>query len=104
MSVWPGVHVNFTTPTDQEALEAAGFLRREDCRFLWRNAAYPDFEAFLARFRADKRKKLKRERRRVEEAGVTIETLGGEDVTAGSGTRSSPSPSERFCSMGTRTT
>ena len=80
---YPGVHVNFTTPADQEALEAAGFLRREDCRFLWRNAAYPDFEAFLARFRADKRKKLKRERRRVEEAGVTIETLGGEDVDSG---------------------
>jgi predicted N-acyltransferase len=35
---YPGVHVNFTTPADQEALEAAGFLRREDCRFLWRNA------------------------------------------------------------------
>ena len=31
---YPGVHVNFTTPADQEALEAAGFLRREDCRFL----------------------------------------------------------------------
>jgi predicted N-acyltransferase len=72
------VHVNFTTPADQDALEAAGFLRREDCRFLWRNAAYRDFDDFLERFRADKRKKLKRERRRVVEAGVTIETLPGE--------------------------
>jgi uncharacterized protein len=77
---YPGVHVNFTTPADQDALEAAGFLRREDCRFLWRNAGYRDFDAFLARFRADKRKKLRRERRRVEEAGVTIETLAGEAV------------------------
>ena len=67
---YPGVHVNFTTPVDQDALEAAGFLRREDCRFLWRNAAYRDFDDFLARFRADKRKKLNRERRRVAEAGV----------------------------------
>ena len=77
---YPSAHVNFTTPADQDALEAAGFLRREDCRFLWRNAAYEGFEEFLARFRADKRKKLKRERRRVTEAGVSIETLAGETV------------------------
>jgi len=77
---YPGVHVNFTTPVDQDALEAVGFLRREDCRFLWRNAAYRDFDDFLARFRADKRKKLNRERRRVAEAGIAIETLPGEAV------------------------
>jgi predicted N-acyltransferase len=77
---YPSVHVNFTTASDQEALEAAGFLRREDCRFLWRNASYRDFEHFLERFRADKRKKVRRERRRVAEAGITIETLPGETV------------------------
>ena len=77
---YPSVHVNFTTAADQAALESAGFLRREDCRFLWRNDAYRDFEDFLARLRADKRKKLRRERRRVAEADVTIETLRGEDV------------------------
>jgi uncharacterized protein len=79
---YPSAHVNFTTAADQDALEAAGFLRREDCRFVWRNAAYGGFEEFLARFRADKRKKLKRERRRVTEAGVSIETLAGETVGA----------------------
>ena len=78
---YPSAHVNFTTPADQDVLEAAGFLRREDCRFLWRNAAYGGFEEFLTRFRADKRKKLKRERRRVAEAGVSIETLAGETVS-----------------------
>jgi uncharacterized protein len=73
-----GVHVNFTTPEDQVALEAAGFLRREDCRFLWRNRGYRDFEDFLDGFRTDKRKKVRRERRRVAEAGIEMRSLAGE--------------------------
>jgi len=75
-----GAHVNFTTGDDQAALEAAGFLRRHDCRFLWRNRGYRDFEDFLDGFRSDKRKKLRRERRRVLEAGIDLRSLQGEDI------------------------
>jgi hypothetical protein len=75
-----GVHVNFTTAEDQAALEAAGFLRRHDCRFLWRNRGYRDFEDFLDGFRADKRKKTRRERRRVAESGVEFRSLAGHEV------------------------
>ncbi len=75
-----GAHVNFTTLEDQAALEAAGFIRRHDCRFLWRNRAYRDFDAFLEQMRSDKRKKVRRERRRVTEAGIAIKTLAGEDL------------------------
>jgi predicted N-acyltransferase len=77
-----GAHVNFTTGDDQAALEAAGFLRRHDCRFLWRNRGYRDFEDFLEGFRSDKRKKLRRERRRVQEAGITLRSLPGEQIDA----------------------
>jgi len=75
-----GVHVNFTTGEDQAALEEVGFLRRYDCRFLWRNGGYRDFDDFLDGFRSEKRKKLRRERRRVLEAGITLRSLRGEDV------------------------
>ena len=75
-----GAHVNFTTTEDQAALEEAGFLRRHDCRFLWRNRGYRDFDDFLDGLRADKRKKLRRERRRVTEAGIEVETLPGERI------------------------
>jgi predicted N-acyltransferase len=77
-----GAHVNFTLEDDQAALERAGFLRRHDCRFLWRNRAYPSFDAFLGTFRADKRKKAKRERRKVVEAGITFRTLPGAAIDA----------------------
>ncbi len=76
----PGTQVNFTTPEDQSALEAAGFLTRLDCRFQWRNRGYRDFDDFLDGLRSEKRKKLRRERRRVVEAGVTFATLEGGDV------------------------
>jgi predicted N-acyltransferase len=75
-----GVHVNFTRPDDQSALEHAGFLRRHDCRFVWRNRGYRDFEDFLDGFRSEKRKKTRRERRRVQEAGITFRTLHGADI------------------------
>ncbi len=75
-----GAHVNFTTAEDQAALEQAGFLRRHDCRFQWHNRGYRDFDDFLGRFRSDKRKKARRERRRVQEAGVELRTLRGAEI------------------------
>lgn len=75
-----GAHVNFTTAADQAALERAGFMRRHDCRFLWRNAGYRDFDDFIDRFRADKRKKVRRERRRVAESGIVFRTMCGEQL------------------------
>jgi predicted N-acyltransferase len=75
-----GAHVNFTTDEDQRALEAAGFLRRHDVRFLWRNRGYRDFDDYLEGFRADKRKKVRRERRRVAESGIAFRSLAGESI------------------------
>lgn len=75
-----GTHANFTTAEDQAALEDAGFLRRHDVRFLWRNHGYRDFEDFLDGFRSEKRKKLKRERRRVVESGIGTRILRGEQI------------------------
>jgi predicted N-acyltransferase len=75
-----GAHVNFTIDADQVALERAGFMRRHDCRFLWRNRGYRTFDDFLGTFRADKRKKVKRERRKVVESGISFRTLRGEEI------------------------
>jgi len=75
-----GTHANFTNAEDQAALEDAGFMRRHDVRFLWRNRGYRDFEDFLDGFRSEKRKKLKRERRRVVEAGIGTRILRGEQI------------------------
>jgi uncharacterized protein len=79
LSSW---HVLF--PTDETAadLDRAGLILRRDCQFHWYNHGYESFEAFLTTFTAEKRKKAKRERRRVAEAGIEFDTLHGGDMTA----------------------
>lgn len=76
------LHVLFPAAPDREALSGAGLLSRLDCQFHWRNAGHESFEDFLAGFTAEKRKKIRRERRRVAEAGITFLTLHGGDLDA----------------------
>ena len=78
-------HVLFPCEADRAVIAAAsadegGWLSRRDCQFHWHNRGYADFEDFLADFTADKRKKARRERRRVAEAGITFRTVHGQDA------------------------
>ncbi len=74
-----GVHALFIDETTRSACARRRWLLRRDCQFHWTNRGYGSFEDYLATFTAEKRKKARRERRRVAEAGVRFETrLGGE--------------------------
>ena len=75
------IHALFLDEPARAAFESSGWLLRRDCQFHWTNRGYPDFEAYLETFTADKRKKARRERRRVAEAGIGFETLVGADLT-----------------------
>lgn len=75
-------HVLFPRESHASSLQAAGLIQRRDCQFHWHNAGYGNFDEFLAGFTAEKRKKAKRERRRVAEAGIVFDTLNGGDVDA----------------------
>ncbi|MEO7387654.1 MAG: GNAT family N-acetyltransferase [Gammaproteobacteria bacterium] len=77
------VHVLFPTSSEATLLSRAGFLARKDCQFHWSNRGYADFDAFLGEFTAEKRKKAKRERRRVAEAGISFVRLHGSEIDAG---------------------
>jgi predicted N-acyltransferase len=74
------LHVQFASDADATWLQSHGLLGRIDCQFHWENRGYADFEGFLATFTADKRKKAKRERRRVLEAGITFEMRAGAEL------------------------
>jgi uncharacterized protein len=72
-------HALFLDEPGRAACKRAGWLLRRDCQFHWSNRGYASFDAFLETFTAEKRKKARRERRRVVEAGITFETrLGGD--------------------------
>jgi predicted N-acyltransferase len=70
----------FVEDPDRAWLAASGLLMRRGVQFHWFNKGYRDFDDFLAEFTADKRKKLKRERRAVAESGLRLETLHGEEI------------------------
>jgi predicted N-acyltransferase len=74
------VHALFLDEPALAACKQSGWLIRRDCQFHWTNHGYASFEAYLETFTADKRKKAKRERRRVAEAGIVFETRLGPDL------------------------
>ncbi|HVO47772.1 MAG TPA: GNAT family N-acetyltransferase [Steroidobacteraceae bacterium] len=74
------IHALFVDETARAACAAAGWLIRRDCQFHWTNHGYGSYEDYLGSFTAEKRKKARRERRRVAEAGIRFETLMGDQL------------------------
>jgi predicted N-acyltransferase len=74
------IHGLFVTDDDRDALRDAGWLSRFDIQFHWRNQGYRDYEHFLEGFTTRFRKNARRERRRVAEAGLAIDTLLGPEL------------------------
>lgn len=77
-----GWHVLFPDETDRVVLENAGLLLRKDCQFQWFDNDYGDFDGFLAALKSKRRKEIRRERRRVRDAGVTFRTVDGNGLDA----------------------
>jgi predicted N-acyltransferase len=75
------LHILFPDRTQIPLLENAGLLIRKDCQFHWQNENYASFDDFLKKFTAVKRKKTRRERRRIAEAGIVFITRSGADLT-----------------------
>jgi len=76
------LHVLFLPEAEAREGEALGMIPRESVQFHWTNAGYRDFGDFLSTFSHDKRKKVKQERRKLAEAGVTFERRRGREIGA----------------------
>jgi len=74
------LHVLFPLPEEAEELQARGMMLRRGVQFHWRNESYGSFEQFLSHLSHDKRKKIKQERRKLAEAGVSFRRLAGRDI------------------------
>jgi predicted N-acyltransferase len=76
------LHVLFISPDDRAACDSLGMMQRQTVQFHWHNTAlkgeqFESFDTFLASLSQEKRKKIKQERRRVADAGVTFRTSVG---------------------------
>lgn len=76
------LHCLFLNKADALLARDAGMMVRQDVQFHWTNAGYRDFEDFLAALNRDKRKRIRQDRRRVREAGITLQCVTGDVATA----------------------
>ena len=75
------LHVTFCREDEARELGAAGLLQRQGTQYHWRNRGYRDFQDFLDGLKSSRRKTIRKERARVAEQGVEIETLRGAEIT-----------------------
>jgi predicted N-acyltransferase len=74
-------HLLFPEQAVSARLLAQGLPRRTATQFHWFNDNYRCFDDFLAGFTSRKRKSLRRERARVAEQGLTLQTLAGPQIS-----------------------
>jgi uncharacterized protein len=86
------LHLLFAGEADVQASADAGLMLRHTVQFHWTNVApvpgldgspstFINFDAFLASLAQDKRKKIRQERRKVAEAGVTFRHAEGSAIS-----------------------
>lgn len=74
------LHILFPTDEDCAALREAGFMFRESVQFHWHNRGYANLDSFLAEMSQQKRKKLKQDRKKTQQAGVVFRWLQGDAI------------------------
>lgn len=76
------VHVHFLNEQEARWVREDGrLLSRSSTQFHWQNRGYATFEDHLATFRSAIRKEVRKERRRVAEAGIEVKVVQGPALT-----------------------
>ena len=75
-------HCLFPDAHQKQVLENLDLLIRVGCQYHWFNREYRDFDEFLTALNSKRRKQIRRERREANAAGITIELLCGDDISA----------------------
>lgn len=78
ISSWHGLFLN---KEDTLLLENIGCATRLGTQYHWFNRGYTSFDDFLERFSSRRRKNVKRERRKVLEQNISLETIEGVNIS-----------------------
>ncbi len=76
------LHCLFLNEADVQVALAQGMMLRQDVQFHWKNPGYRNFDDFLDTLSRDKRKRIRQERRKVQEAGIEFSCVTGDRATA----------------------
>lgn len=77
-----GWHCLFPAEEEKALFQAGRLALRDNVHFKWINKGYRDFQDYLETFNSRKRKKILRERRYVDEQGITLRRIAGKNVGA----------------------
>jgi predicted N-acyltransferase len=80
-NAFSSTHVLYPPQAQADILQDAGFLLRSGVQFHWLNPGYRNFEEFLDTLERKKRKNIRAERRKVQEAGIQFRHVEGRDAT-----------------------
>ncbi|HJV50071.1 MAG TPA: GNAT family N-acetyltransferase [Noviherbaspirillum sp.] len=79
-SALSSTHVLLPPEAQAQALQAAGFMLRSGVQFHWINQGYRSFDDFLAALDRKKRKNIRAERRKVQDAGIRFRHVQGSEA------------------------
>lgn len=78
LSSW---HINFADEPQSTFLSEQPFMERHDIQFHWANDNYQSFADFLTKLKAKKRKNIRQERRKVQQAGWSFKFKKAKDIS-----------------------
>jgi len=76
------LHILFPGADEARLCADAGMIIRHGVQFRWENPGYRDFADYVGAFNHEKRKKVKQERRKLREAGVSFRRLVGREIAS----------------------
>ncbi|MEG4489852.1 GNAT family N-acetyltransferase [Microcoleus sp. D3_18_C4] len=75
-----GCNFLYVDPEWRERMERQGFSSWLHHSYIWQNQGYQNFDNYLGAFNANQRRNIKRERKAVDQAGLLIKTLTGDEI------------------------
>ena len=76
-----GCSFHYVDPEWGQLLEPHGFLSWTHQSFAWRNQAYRTFDDYLATFKSNQRRNIRRERKTLTQQGIRLVPLTGEAIS-----------------------
>ena len=74
-------HILFCNESEQDIFADTKWMLREGVQFKWFNKNYNNFAEFLSQLSHDKRKKIKQERKKIQDLGLKIKKIRGPEIT-----------------------
>ena len=74
-------HILFCNESDKDVYLDLKWMLREGVQFKWLNKNYNNFAEFLSQLSHDKRKKIKQERKKIQDSGLKIKKIKGPEIS-----------------------